>query len=796
MSAYFKDLFREIKNTMGRFLSLLILTSLGTSSVVGIQAAATDMRNIADKTYKEHRLYDLQIKSTIGFDDDDVDALVNTQGVSVVMPTTVFDVFVNVDNENRAVRTYAVPDDVNIITVIEGRLPENSGECVVETRLLNDAKLQAGGNIQLGLDDMDDYYNLIESDMFTVVGVVTSPLYITFQRGNTSLGDGSLQYYMYLHPDAYALDRFTDVYMMMEDSYAMDNLTDEYCNLAEEWKNQIDIVGNLRVENLSEELADAQKEINDGWAEYYNGAEEFDIKVAEAREELEDAEKELTDAKIKLEDGQRTLNREITEGWAEIDKNEKEISDGQKELNDKRAELEDAQKKIDDALILLKQSMAELALMGPPGVSPELDAFYDIAYNSLKEINKGQDEIDEGRIAITNAQKEIDDGSRKLNDARIEIEEERVKAQKEINDGWAEYYDGLDEYNDGIQTLKKEEIDALIELADAKKELDDAQEKLDDTPNPEWFIFTRKEGLDFDSYYQDTMRLQQIGYVFPLVFFLVSVMVTLTTMSRMVEESRTQIGIYKALGYRPSAIMMKYLLYAFGSAVIGGTTGVIWGSKLFPFIISDAYGHMYTLPPVEMPVPILLSVIAVAFSVLSVVAVTLWTYLSAMSGTPALLMRPKSPLEGKRVLIERITPLWKRLGFFSKVTIRNIFRYKKRFVMSLAGIAGCSALLITAFGLSDSIAGVVDLQYGNIIKYDTRAYLKEITTEKQRVELDLILPDTHLFVREESVTSNGKSGGLSASVIVPENLENMTDYINLYAPGSSDNGESVKMTSE
>ena len=216
-----KDLFREIKNTMGRFLSLLIITSLGAASVVGIQASSIDMRNIADKTYKEHGLYDLQIKSTMGFDEDDIAALSGTAGVSAVMPTNIMDVFVTIENENRAARTYALPDGINTIDLLDGRLPENPGECVVERRLLDDGNMGIGGELRLSLDDMANFFDIFADDSFTVVGVVSSPLYISLQRGNTTLGDGKLEYYLYLHPDAYVLEVFTDVYLLMDASRGM-----------------------------------------------------------------------------------------------------------------------------------------------------------------------------------------------------------------------------------------------------------------------------------------------------------------------------------------------------------------------------------------------------------------------------------------------------------------------------------------------------------------------------------------------------------------------------------------------
>ncbi|MCL2322472.1 MAG: ABC transporter permease, partial [Oscillospiraceae bacterium] len=454
---------------------MLIITVLGATSVVGIQAASMDMQNIANKTYREHNLYDIQIKSTTGFDDTDITALKNTDGVSIAMATTVYDAYIKIENENRAVRTYALPSDVNKIDVIEGRLPVNSSECVVERKLIRDGDLQIGDNIQLSLDNMTDYFDVFKSNAFTIVGVVSSPLYISGERGNTSLGNGSLQYYLYLDPSAYKLDVFTDVYVVMDGSHEIDNLTEDYYTALNGWKNKIEDTGALRVQ--------AKKD----------------------------------------------------------------------ELEKSRTELIDSQKQIDDGRKQLEDNLSQLALQGPQGASPELDAYYEQAYASIKELDNKQ------------------------------------------------------------------------------AELDDAKAKLDKAPTPEWFTFTRKDGLAFDSYYQDTLRLQKIGYVFPMVFFLVAIMVSLTSMSRMVENHRTQIGVYEALGYRSFFVMLKYLVYAFSASFLGGIIGVVLGSNLFPVIIADAYGHLYDMPPVETPIPVFIAAIAVITSVLVIVFVTLITCIGSMT---------------------------------------------------------------------------------------------------------------------------------------------------------------------
>ena len=627
MSAYWKDTIREIKRSFGRYFSLMIITALGAAAVAGIQASSINMRAIADKTYKERALYDIQIKSTTGFSDDDISALQDISGVGTVMPTSLFDVYIYFESEVRTMRTFALPDSLNKIELVTGRLPENAGECLVERAVLRHWGLRLGDVVTLGLDNMDGYHDVFENSEFTIVGTVMSPFFIIpYDRGPTNIGDGRLNYYMYLHPDAYGLDVFTDVYILMEDSRGMDNLTDEYYDAADGWVRLIKQTGAIRAQVKAEEFADAQTEIDDGWREYHDGVAELD-----------------------------------------------------------------------------EQASYMLGLRAA-GIE--------------------------------------------LGDAMIELE------------------------------------DARIELEDARLKLVDAQEQLDKAPIPEWFYITRKDSQAFDSYYQDTLRLQSIGYVFPIVFFIVAVLVSLTTMSRMVDEQRTQIGIYKALGYPAPRIIVKFLLYAFSASVIGGWTGVFIGSSFFPRVIYGAYMHMYDMPPIETPVPVMISLIAVSVSVAIVMFVTVMSCYRSMRCVPAEMMRPVTPPAGKKVLFERIPFIWNRMKFTSKVTARNIFRYKKRFIMTLAGVSGCTAILITSFGLQDSLAAISDLQYDKLVTYKLRAYHKEITSEEQRIELDTLISGERLFIREESLTAEGSA--FSVSLIVPESADFIGDFINFYSRSSGD----------
>ena len=780
VSARHKDMIREILHTMGRYLSLIIITALGSASVVGIQATSIDMRDVADKTIKERGLYDIQIKSTTGFSDDDLRAVINTHGVSNAMSTDSYDVYVYLENETYTMHTIALPEnpDMNNVELIQGRLPQNSRECAVESSVLRRWNVVVGESITLGLDNMDDYYDVLDVNVLEIVGVVKAPFYIVpYNRGSTNLGNGVIDYYMYLHPDAYRLEIDTDIYLRIEEALALDNMSQAYFDSIDEWINKLEQVGELRIAAKEAEYSDAQAEIDDGWKEYYDGLDELEEKIADGNKELDGSKADLEVAAIELEDAQLTLEREINEASDEIDSNERELRNGYDELIRGRDDLIAGQLELNSARVELNGSLATLESIAPYGASPELDVQYEAIYFTAGVLSEKQLEIDSGLAELDAAERIIIDGLRQINEARETLIDEQADAQAEIDDGWVKYQKGLADWIDGEETLKREEFDARAELDEARVKLIDAQEKLDDAPQPEWYLFARKDEASFDSYYQDTLRLQSIGYIFPLVFFIVAILVSLTTMSRMVDEQRMQIGIYKALGYRSMSVVTKYIVYSATAGIIGGIAGVAGGSVIFPKVIFGAYLHLYDMPKISTPIPMSIAAIAIATSVGASLIVTVFTCLRSMRDTAATLMRPKAPPSGKRVLLERITPVWNRLSFTGKVTARNIFRYKKRLIMTLAGVAGCSALLLTAFGLRDSIGSVAGMQYGKLTSYVTRAYTKDIASERQRVELDSLMYGDWLYIREESIDVSGCS--YSVSLIVPENTSRLPDFITL-----------------
>ena len=550
---FWKDVFREIKTTRNRFISLVVMSLMGAFVVVGIHATAIHMRDAADAEYRRVRLYDLQLRHPGGFTRDDINAIWDIDGVERVQPTNIVDLYIYARDTRRVVRTYSdfLIKPINAPTLVEGHWPAAPNEIVVERRLLREGGLSIGDEVNLSLGDMERFFSIFEYDTFIITGVVTSPLYITYSRGNTNLSGGSVRFIAYMYFAANLSPVYSDVFLIMEGSRDLHQVSEAYNAAANQWRSHME--------------------------------------------------------------------------------------------------------------------------------------------------------------------------------------------------------DALDERN----------IPA--------------------------FVFTRQHGLAFESYFQDTQRLQAVGYVFPLVFFLVAVLVSLTTMTRMVEEQRGQIGVYKALGYTSGAIFLKYFLYAFISGLVGGVLGAALGSQVIPRIVFDAYGHLYTMPPSNHAIPWGITAIAVFAAIISVTAAVMFTCFWVVREEAANLMRPKAPPPGKRVLIEKIPAVWRRLGFISKVTSRNIFRYKRRFFMTLAGVAGCTALLVTAFGLGDSINSVPRLQFEDIILYDAHVHTRELSYHEQAELLQMAQgtgskPSDTLFIRTITADAHTVSGGFSATIIVPEDMSRLPDFINLIQP--------------
>ena len=486
-----------------------------------------------------------------------------------------------------------------------------------------------------------------------------------------------------------------------------------------------------------------QRQIDQGWQEIYDGQAELEDawqQLVDARRELLDAEAELEDAWAQLEDARL----ELEDGWAELE-------DARLEMEDGWAELEEARRQLEDALQELQDGERELA--------------------------DGQADLDEGWA-------EYNDGLAELEDARQTLAEETADAQLELSDALAQLQDGEAEYRDGLQEYREGEAEAQEQIADAQKELEQARRDIAEIEACQWYLLDRNTNAGYVSYSMDADRMGNLASVFPLIFFLVAALVCLTTMTRMVEEQRVTIGGLKALGYSKGAIAVKYVGYGFLASALGSLIGLAVGLTLLPWIICNAWNIIYTLGEVQYGLEPVTSSLACLAAVGTVTLSALGACFSTLTAVPAQLMRPKAPPAGKRVLLERLPFLWRRLSFNYKITIRNLFRYQRRFWMTVVGIGGCAALIVTAFGLRGSIFDIMDKQFDEIYGYTAQVGLVDQVTPGELREVTQALEESELVedflaCSSQSVTAETDAYTVDATLQVFSSQEALEPFIHL-----------------
>ena len=484
-----------------------------------------------------------------------------------------------------------------------------------------------------------------------------------------------------------------------------------------------------------------------GLMQYQAGMAQYEAKLTEltaAEGQLKAAEPELSAARAKIEASEAELNSvkaTLDESKMQLDKAKSEIDEGRKKLNDGKKELEEGEKELAE-----KKAEAEKK--------------------------------------FADAETELSDAKKKLDDGEAEIldgEQQLAEGKEKLSQGKADYEQGLIDLEKGEKELEDGKAEAKEKLSEAKEKLKDAEEEIADLEKPKWYIFTREDNPGYSEYGENAQRINNIATVFPVFFILVAVLVCLTTMSRMVEEQRVQIGTYKALGYSNGDIIFKYMLYAVTATVTGAAVGILVGMNLLPYVIITAYGIMYDIPGLILDIDMVTALISTGVFAAAVIFVVILSCRSALSEQSAQLMRPKAPKTGKRIFLERIKPFWNRLSFSGKVTARNIFRYKRKMFMSVVGIAGCTALLLTGFALYDSINDIIIKQYTElqhyqgIAVYDSEGY-PESGAEAERV-ISEYGESVKVFQKMMTVSSGDKN--VKAYIAVPDNAEKFTDFLTL-----------------
>ena len=823
-----KDILRLIRNTKGRFLSLSAIIAIGVAFFVGVSGSAFLMGRNVDRYMDETGFRDIVVYSDYGFDEEDIEAISMISGVKEAEGLRFVDVFAADEETSRIVRVHEYDKDSQISTFVlrEGRLPQNKDEAVAEYGTDMFYRYELGSKVSLSRpdDDLDDYLNV---DEVTIVGLIDTPVYINSTKETSTLSNQYIKSYLYIPSDAFSIDVDMEVNVITDDGRGMYAFSDAYEECVSEIRDDISNIGIVQAKHRSDTIiAEAEKEYEKGLKEYEDALEKYNSGIEDGKQQLTDAQQAIEDGKTQIASGKQQLidsqnqlnseyasnRKQIDDGLAQLDAAEKHLAEGKAELEKASSYiplLETAVKFYDlldlfEDNSILQEAINQNTELGNiidilKGLGVEIDSqklvgeiksslekqLTDILkQNGVEAENMGDvrnviTSYYDGLAQIEAGQREIDNNRIMLMQASATLESSIASGQSQIDQGWKEISDnesalitGQNEIDQGWDELNQQESDGKRQLDEAKEKLDKARQDIDDIASNKWMVLDHSMNYGIATYTGSIEQMDAIGSIFPVFFFLVAALVCLTTMTRMIDEERGQLGIMRALGYSKMQCTMKYLIYALSATLIGCVIGSVLGVLTFPIIIYECWKLLYIEPPLHIYVPWGL-IFQALISFLAVMGgTTLYVCHTSLKEVPSQLMRPASPKLGKSTFIEKIGFIWNHLTFTWKVTIRNLIRYKRRFIMTVIGVGGCSALLVIGFGVRDSIDQMVKIQFDEIIHFDGSASLnKDITTQAQN---DLIARTQQMKEVDETVFASCYSG------IVSYGEENITANMQIF----------------
>ena len=758
----FKNSFIKIRKSLGRFFSLIFIVALGSAFFAGVRETSSDMIRTVDNYYDTYSLMDYRIVSTMGLTEDDVLSLKKLLHVDKVVPGYSFETVVNGD----ATKIYGYLDDINQVAIIEGRELQNENEILVER-----GTYALGDTITLESDVLD----FVKSTTYTVVGIVDSPMYIYENKGISTVSDGKLDTFMYILPSNFTLEYYTEVYLTAKDSVSKTAYQDDYKETVSYLNDELVELKPIRETARYEEiLAEAMQEIYDAEDELNKQKQENDQKFAEAKAELDNSEALLNQGWADYNNGKATLENTRVSMEKTFADTRSELEAGEANLNASLASYGISIEEVPSMIETLKSQVSSLeALLAT--LDPESAEYqaYSVQLQTLQTSVSGLEQINEAKATLDNGRKELEEGeatwTREYNASLASLN----SAYQELIDGEAELDAGRASYDANYATY-------LAEIQDAEQQIADARAEVAKLEKPVWYLFDREDIPGYTTFYDSATKVDSIAAVFPIFFILVAFLMGMNTMTRMIEEERGEIGLFISLGYSKAKIIASYLFYVFLATSIGLVLGLTVGYLIVPIIIYRVYVSMFVLPDLELYFNVLMSTI---IAIVCFGAMSLVTYITANRNfkyMPANLLRPEAPKMGKKVLLEKIHFLWKRLSFTWKVTVRNLFRYKKRIVMTLIGISGCTALLLTGFGIQDSIGSLMDKQFGEIEAYDAIFFLDEETNEVgEEILASLNEVNQYGILNMESFTFNANNKNIDLYLMAFQDVNSVDNFIHL-----------------
>lgn len=835
-SAFNKDIIRSISKSAGRFLAIAIMAALGTGFFAGLRMTAPDMKLAGDVYYDGTNLCDLRVMGTLGFDDESIEQLRQIEGVEGIMPAREADVLALIDGTQYTVRIHSFdedaaaasttdgesvsssdPDYINRPILVEGAWPQAENECVISADAVMDEPVKVGSTVTVveGTQDVDDTF---EVKKYQVTGFVRSSYYASSTAlGSTSLGSGNIDQYMYVPNASFSDDLpYTEAFLTVAGAKDVRTDSEEYDQIVDAVADDIEAMApELNAARYDEVKSEAQAELDKARKEFEDEKAKAEAQIADGEAELNGARAQLDSAKGQLDDAASQISSnkdQLASGWDEYNAGVKELADQRAAASQQFA---DAQAAIDNGWAQYNDAMAQRASLESQLVQVQagIDAYpvkdpQDAGYAQLlgqkqaieagiaqidaatagvpEELAAAQAQLDAQKAAAENAfaQAEVD-----LADARAQLvsgQNQLSAGEREYRSGVAEYESGMAAYQSGRAEFEDQKATAESEFAKAERELADAQKEIDKIEVPELYVLDRDKNMGVASLEADADRIGRIAQVFPFLFFLVAALVSLTTMTRMVEEERVLIGTFKALGYSSLRITSKYLIYAIVASGIGSIVGILAFSKFLPWFIMEAYSIVYAVPPRPLPLDLGIALASAALGIGITVVATWFAAGATLHERPAALMLPRTPKAGKRIFLELIGPLWRRMSFSWKVTARNLFRYKRRFFMAVVGIAGCTSLLLTGLGLNNAINDIIDKQFGEIYGFNMTVRAAEDISDESAAQVVSTIEEgerVESFTRVHSDAMIGRSAEADSDyrfeLVVPQNPDEFASYINV-----------------
>ena len=850
-SALNKDFIRDILKSKGRFLSIVAIVALGVAFFTGVKSSPIVMKASSDKYYDKYNLMDIRLISTLGLTDKDVDDIKNIKGVEGVYPTYSLDAISIYNSTEKVLKVHGLDlnklndkkNYINQLKLIKGRLPQKSGECVLEIPKIKALNYPIGSEISLSSGKDDKLSKSLNKSKYKVVGYVETPYYLSQEKGNSSIGGGVIEGAIMIPESDFKMDTYTEMFLTVKSAKELDTYGDEYSNLVKTVTDKIENMKNKlttrrynevvkkaedKIQKQEDKLSKAKKDFDKGKKEYEENKLKSENEIKEAENKILDASEQIEDGKAQLKNEKKRAFEQIEEGKIKLASAETDLKNGQKkyqtalkkfnsnkktaesEIKKAESDLEELSNQIDDLkngnkLIEKQLQNEQLSEVERSELENKLNENLYILSVMQQKYKDGTDKLESSKSELLLGEKKLKETKATLEASEKKIANEKTKlksseklAEEKFKKAEEELYQRENQIEEAKLELKENKAKLKTELNKAKKELQEAEEKIADgeekikdakkqikkIEKPTLYILDRDSHQSFVEYEGCANSIDALAKIFPVFFFAVAALVCLTTMTRMVDEQRINIGTLKGLGYKTSQISKKYILYALIACLTGSILGLAIGFSVFPTVIFFAYGMMYSI---ENIVYVFSIPIAIGITSLALIIIILSAYMACrkeLKETPAILMRPKAPKSGKRILLERVPFIWNRFSFISKVTVRNIFRYKKRFLMTVLGIAGCTALILTGFGIKDSIEMILTGQYGTLFKYDMSLVIQSDMTDKQIYELRKNLSDIdeinkYEFFSYENGDIKVNNTKKEITIVVPENLKKMDKFIHL-----------------